>query len=122
MTQPNPVKYVLDVPPPTLDRDERCIATPPFSAEPKSGTGTSYEWAWAALAATCTHLNSLYGDASCRTDGDHVGASMIFEPGSASAFSRCSCINVERSVNVFRGFHESHRQALTHEALPHKKS
>lgn len=73
--------------------------------EPKSGTGTSEEWAWGALASTCAYLNTLYGGEACRTTayGTTLGGryeyhDMIFEPHMASLSGPrpCPCKNIER--------------------------
>lgn len=67
--------------------------------KPKSGTGTSEEWAAAALAAVCAFLRSLYGERSCEINIlDKFHAEMIFEPGRAAANTTtpCVCTDVER--------------------------
>lgn len=71
-------------------------------AEPKSGTGTSGEWAWGGLVGACIYLRSLYGEASCRVNqvrGYHK--EIVFEPRwtTAEEAAPCSCDDVTRYVD-----------------------
>ena len=70
-------------------------------AEPKSGTGTSGEWAVGGLRGTCAYLQSLYGEASCRIVMDpdeRFHQEIVFEPGSMPVDPNaiCSCSDVTR--------------------------
>lgn len=71
----------------------------PFSvlSEPKSGTGAFGDMGRRVLDFTCTYLQNLYGERSCRTDVDNERKlhTLVFEP-ELDNNAPCTCDDVSR--------------------------
>lgn len=68
--------------------------------EPRSGTGSMFDWAGESIIHTCNYLKQLFGEESCTIETKFYPyltfCSMSFQPTLAGGNGSCVCHGVDR--------------------------